>query len=223
MLGISKNTAFAWRHRAIAALAFADSETLCDGIVEVAQWPLICSFKGSPVPQGAQINDLHWTVRRYQLGYRSFYPASRQAALVLAVDRSGRARAGVVLHDEHLSDTLRGMMSTTAHPCAFKDYASLPARMDWPGRVNWIGRRRGRFNPADRVNPGPLYHVRNARCLLYDFRNWVRAFRGVATKHLLRYFSWHLRSAALAHTSPEAAAKAFFLEVLRAYSQPRWG
>ena len=92
--------------------------------------------------------------------------------------------------------------------------------MDWLGRVNWIGRRRGRFNSADRINPGPLYHVRNARSLLYRFRYWLRPFHGVATKYLLRYFSWYLRMVALSHIGLQAAAKLLFFEALEAYSLP---
>jgi len=116
------------------------------------------------------VGHLEPTIRRNHLVYRHLYPRSRLAALVVAVDRSDRARAGVVLHDERLRDALSGMMSVTSDPCAFHDFASLPARMDWPGRVNWIGRRRGRVDTADRLDPGPLYHVRNARRILYDFR-----------------------------------------------------
>ncbi|MGI6132128.1 MAG: transposase-like zinc-binding domain-containing protein, partial [Bacillota bacterium] len=184
ILGICKNTAFAWRHRVIAALASADSQTVCEGIVEVAQWPLIRSFKGSRPPKEADMSEMEPIVRRNPIAYRRLFPECRQAALVVAVDRSGTARAGVALHEDRLRDVLSGMMSETADPCAFKDYASLPVRMDWPGRVNWIGRRRGRFNSADRLDPGPLYHVRNARRVVYDFRYWLKPFRGVATKHL---------------------------------------
>jgi len=222
-LRFSKNTAFAWRHRVISALSPADSEAICEGIVEVAQWPVIRSFKGSQPPEGMSVDNLAPAIRRNKVVYRHFYPAGRQAALVVAVDRSGRARAGVVLHDERLRDTLSGMMSVTADPCAFRDLASLPARMDWPDRVNWIGRRRGRVNTADRLDPGPLYHVRNARRMLYDFRRWLRPFRGVATKYLLRYFSWYLRIAAMAHTRAGAAAKLFSLEAVAAHSELKPG
>jgi transposase-like protein len=223
ILGICKNTAFAWRHRVIAALASADSQTICEGIVEVAQWPLIRSFKGSRPPTEADMSEMEPIVRRNPIAYRRLFPKCRQAALVVAVDRSGTARAGVALHEDRLRDVLFGMMSGTADPCAFKDYASLPVRMDWPGRVNWIGRRRGRFNSADRLDPGPLYHVRNARRVVYDFRYWLKPTRGVATKHLLRYFSWYLRIAAMAPTRAYAAAKLLFFEALAAYSLPRPG
>jgi transposase-like protein len=101
-LGISKNTAFAWRHRVISALTSADSRTVCQGIVEVVQWPIIRSFKGSRPPKGTDVEHLEPTIRRNYLVYRHFYPQSRLAALVVAVDRSGRARAGVVLQEERL-------------------------------------------------------------------------------------------------------------------------
>ena len=189
----------------------------------MAQWPIIRSFKGSRPPEGMDVGHLEPTIRRNQIVYRRFYPESRRAALVVAVDRFGRARAGVVLHHERLRDVLSGMMSKTADPCVFRDYASLPARMDWPGRVNWIGMRRGRVNTADRLDPGPLYHVRNARRMLYDFRRWLRPFRGVATRYLLRYFSWYLRIAAVAHTRAGAAAKLFSFGALEAHSPIRSG
>ena len=222
-LGISKNTAFAWRHRVIAALASADSEAMCEGIVEVAQWPLIRSFKGSRPPEEADMSELEPIVRRNPIAYRRLFPECRRAALVVTVDRSGTARAGVVHHEERLRDVLSHMMSETADPCAFKDYASLPAKMDWPGRVNWIGRRRGRLSTSDRLDPGPLYHVRNARRVVYDFRYWLKPFRGVATKHLLRYFSWYIRIAAMAPARTHASARLLFFEALAAYSLPRPG
>ncbi len=84
------------------------------------------------------------------------------------------------------------------------------------------GKRRGRFNTSDRLDPGPLYHVRNARRVLYDFRCWLKPFRGIATKHLLRYFSWYVRMAAMAPRA-DAAARLLFFEALAAYSLPRPG
>jgi len=55
---------------------------------------------------------------------------------------------------------------------------------------------------SDRLDPGPLYHVRNARRVVCGFCCWLKPFRGVATKHLLRYFSWYIRIAAMAPARP---------------------
>jgi hypothetical protein len=54
--------------------------------------------------------------------------------------------------------------------------------------------------------------------MLYDFRIWLRPFRGVATRYLLRYFSWYLRMAALAHTEAGAAATLLLFEAVEARS-----
>jgi hypothetical protein len=58
---------------------------------------------------------------------------------------------------------------------------------------------------------------------VYDFRYWLKPFRGVATKYLLRYFSWYIRIAAMAPTRAHAAARPLFFEALAAHSQPRPG
>jgi len=52
---------------------------------------------------------------------------------------------------------------------------------------------------------------------------WLKPFRGVATKHLLRYLSWYIRIAAMAPTRAHAAARLLFFEALAAYSLPRPG
>lgn len=222
-LGISKNTAFAWRHRVIAALASADSRFPCSGIVEVVQHPLVRSFKGSQVPDGARLDDLDWIVRRYRSTYRHTLPRARLGGFLLAVDRKGRARARVTLHGESLAGALRQIVSHDADICACRSYSSLAAPMDWPAKVNWIGRRRGRLKARDRLDPGPLYHVRNVRSLLHKFRDWMRPFRGVATRYLLRYFSWYLRASACAAVHTQAAARLLFFEALQASVHPEPG
>lgn len=222
-LGISKNTAFAWRHRVIAALASADSHIPCSGIVEVVHHPLVRSFKGSQVPNGARLDDLDWIVRRYRSAYRHALPPARLGGFLLAVDREGRARARVTMHGESLAGALRRIASYDADICAYRSYSSLAAPMDWPDRVNWVGGRRGRLKARDRLDPGPLYHARNVRGLLHKFRDWMRPFRGVATRYLLRYFSWYLRASACAAVRPGAAARFLFFEALQASVHPEPG
>ncbi len=92
--GICKNTAFAWRHRVIVALGSADSRTVCEGIVEVAQLPLIRSFKGLRRPKEADMSEMDPVVQRNPIAYRRLFPECRRAALVVAVDRLGTAREG---------------------------------------------------------------------------------------------------------------------------------
>jgi transposase-like protein len=207
-LGISKNTSFAWRHRAISALATADSHCMCKGLVELAQLPMLRSFKGSKVPPDARMDHLKPWVSRYHRVYGHLIPRPRLITLLVAVDRAGRTRAEVVPRGEILTPTLSRMAVSQAEVCVPGVGNRFRFGAGWPGGVRWIGGLRRRIG---RVGGGPLYHVRNANRLIHDFVEWMRRFFGVATKYLLRYFSWHLRVAALAGSGSAAAPKLLFL------------
>ena len=209
-LGISKNTAFAWRHRAISALASVDSTDMCRGIVELAQWPMLRSFKGSRVPNDALMHAIRPSIRRHHRVYGHLIPRSRQITLVVAVDRTGRVRAEVAPRGENMTPTLSRIIMSHAQLCAPRWGSRFRLGAGWPGGVQWVGaygELRGRAG-------GPLYHVRNANRLIHYFVEWMRRFCGVATKYLLRYFSWYLRCAALAATASGVAAKLLFFELL---------
>lgn len=215
-LGIAKNTSFAWRHRAIAALASADSRDTCEGVVEIAQWPILHSFKGSRVPQEARMGHLKRVFRRYHQAYSHLLPASRLATMVVALDRGGRTRAVVTARHENLTPALLKMVSADAEICASRRHGYLNLRVDWPGRVHWLDGNHNRVSPTGSVECVPIYHVRNARRLMSGFQSWLAGFLGVATKYMLRYFSWYLRCAALASTQLDVAAKLLLGEVIRA-------
>jgi transposase-like protein len=209
-LGISKNTSFAWRHRAISALASADSTDMCRGIVELGQWPLLLSFKGSRVPDNALMDGIRPSIRRHHRVYGHLIPRSRQITMLVAVDRTGRVRAEVAPRGENMTPTLARIVMSSAELCAPRWGSRFRFGAGWPGGVHWVGpygEWRGRAG-------GPLYHVRNANRLIHYFAEWMRRFCGVATKYLLRYFAWYLRWTALAAMSFRVAAKLLFLEVL---------
>ncbi len=215
-LGISKNTSFAWRHRAIAALASADSSQKCQGIVELAQLPMLRSFKGCSVPVEAEMQDVKPTFRRHHFVYSRFLPRVRVISMVVAVDRAGRARAVVAPRGENLTPTLSELIVRDAQVCAPVFGSRFRFGAGWPGGLNWVGAHGGRRRIVGRVAGGPLYHVRNANRLIHYFVEWMRRFCGVATKYLLRYFSWYLRRMALTAAGPTVAAKLLLLEVLSA-------
>lgn len=215
-LGISKNTAFAWRHRAIAALASADSIAMCEGIVELAQLPMLRSFKGSKVPPDARMENLKSSVRRCHRVYGHLIPRSRLIAMVVAVDRAGRTRANVVQRGESVTPALSGMIASHAEVCAPRYGSRFRFGAGWPGGVKWIDRHSVVADRSGMAGAGPLHHVRNANRLIHYFEEWMKRFCGVATKYLLRYFSWYLRWASLIATGFAAAAKLLFFDVLGA-------
>lgn len=219
-LGVSKNTSFAWRHRAMAALAAVDSADTCEGIVEMVRWPVLRNFKGSPVPKHAMITQLKSSIRRHHQVYAHFLPAPRLAIMLVLVDRSGHTRAAVAQRNENLAPHLSSMVSGVSEICASWRIGSPRIRSDWPGRMYWIGQARSVLSTTD---PGPLYHVRNAENLARGFQRWLARFQGVATNNLTLYFSWHLRAAALSFTQPTAAARLLLFEILGGRHLPQSG
>jgi transposase-like protein len=215
-LGISKNTAFAWRHRALAALSAVDRNRTCKGVVEVMQCPILRSFKGSRVPPEARMDHLAPQVRRYYRVHAQLIPQSRLATMVVAVDRASRMRAAIIERGENLTPTLLTMSSADAEVCASRRYGLLRLRSDWPGRVIWLDGSWGRLVDRGRVARMPHYHLRNAYRLMSRFQEWLGRFLGVATKYLVRYFAWYMRYAALTTMQRDVAAKVLLLEVLRA-------
>ncbi len=213
-LGISKNTSFAWRHRVISALASADSDIMCEGLVELAQLPMLRSFKGSRVPAEAHMGGLKSSVRRHHRVYGHLIPRSRQITMVVAVDRAGRVRATVAPCGEALTPTLAKMTQADAEVCTPRFGSRLRFGTGWPGGVKWIctsAQAPGRTSKDDGC---PLYHVRNANRLIHYFMEWMMRFCGVATKYLLRYFAWYLRCAALAVVNSRVTAKLLLFEAL---------
>ncbi len=213
-LGISKNTSFAWRHRAISALAHADSTVVCKGIVELGQLPVLRSFKGSQPPAEAHMWSVKSSVRRCHRVYSRLIPRSRLLTLVVAVDRSGRARAVVASRGEVLTPTLSDIVQSSAELCVPRFGSRFRFGAGWTGGIKWIGASGEAAARASGAKSGPLYHVRNANRLIHYFIEWMRRFCGVATKYLLRYFAWYLRWAPLAAVSSRVAARLLFFEVL---------
>jgi len=213
-LGVSKNTSFEWRHRAIAALASADEAEKCQGLVELTHRPMLRCFKGSRVPAEANMQHVKPTFRRHHRVYGSFIPASRLITMVVAVDRAGRARAAVARRGEIVTPMLSTMVVSDAQVCAPAFGNRFRFGAGWPGGLYFSDEYRGFRSTVGRVDVGPLYHVRNANRLIHCFEEWMRRFCGVATKYVLRYFSWYLRRATLAAASPAVAAKLLFFEVL---------
>ena len=213
-LGISKNTSFAWRHRAISALAHADSAVMCEGIVELGQLPMLRSFKGSQPPAEAHMWSLKSSVRRCHRVYSHLIPRSRLITLVVAVDRSGRARAVVAHRGEVLTPTLSGIVQNSAELCVPRFGSRFRFGAGWAGGVKWIGASGEATSRARGAKGGPLYHVTNANRLIHYLIEWMRRFCGVATKYLLWYFAWYLRWAAFATMNSRVAAKLLFFEVL---------
>ncbi|MEA4883537.1 MAG: hypothetical protein VB144_07775 [Clostridia bacterium] len=215
-LGISKNTAFAWRHRVTRVLSETDSEIELRGQVGLGQRNIVRSFKGSVVPPDAQ-----WTVEQaqyakmYMPAITSRLPRSRRASLLFAVSDTGRLRAAVLSpnHDGGFSDAMRRLTEADADLIVTRGFGIWPANNDSSVRLTWVSQQRNRQCRMDRYADDPESAPKAALKLLLNFAHWIRHFHGVATKYLLQYVAWFWRVHTLSHLDPKSAARTLFAEV----------
>jgi len=179
-LGVNKDTTWRWRHRVLAAHARIPPPRLA-GFVEsyAARFPI--NRKGE--------RDLTAATRADP---RRRMPFRDACWILFGRDRSGATRAAMA----------------DARPPCWSDYRRLlggPVASD----TLLLGRQ-GRFGAAARYaaqvgieyrrvcalgylsDNGSDDHLRNVLAYALRFRHWLHRFRGVATRYLLRYLSWHL-------------------------------
>lgn len=218
-VGISKNTSFAWRHRIIANLAASDSQITLAGIVELCQRKIIVSHKGSGPPRHDPPGITPNIKRQWSRNILSpMAPPSRIAFLLLAVDRTGKARAQLLSRTDGpgFSPVVRELAASVATICVERGQGLWPKPCDKTPRLTWVGRTRGRISPVDEDAEGPLYHTHNVKHLMREYNRWEMRFHGVATKYLLRYVAWFWRVYSLDTVREDAAAKKLLFAALHA-------
>ncbi len=177
-LGIDKDTAWRWRHALLDAHAARPGPVL-EGIVETSEWGLQFSRKGER---------LEWWERSRGRRRRYGAPNRTRVWILFGHDRSGHA-AGVVSPfrrpgrpdiDELLSTRRRGiqlLLRWNARCVANQALAET------------IGVASARV-AADVPLAGAHLHLQNVLGYKRRFRNWMRRFRGVATRYLAHYLHW---------------------------------
>lgn len=219
--GVSKNTAFNWRHRIISKLAEADAKVKLNGIVEISQRLIPISYKGSRKFGGTRVEGLplprsYWPIALS----RSTYHTER-GALVIAVDRTGSVRAETInpARGGTFGKAMYSMVEKGATVCARRQPGIWRSGNDYPESICWIGKWRASGRMKDwNVDFGhPVYNIDKASELMLRFRNWMRRFNGVATRYLLRYAAWFWRVVASIDIGGRLVAHAFFVNILQAY------
>lgn len=191
---ISLKTSFNWRHKIFNALTSKQFADQFDGLVEIDETFVNVSFKGNhskskkfKMPRAAHKRGSDNKSRK----------ASDKACVVCAAERN-KGFSGVVTHrgalnqsvlsnvfDNHITnDTIVITDESTALKKYFsaKSYAHMPLGSTY----NEVT---GKTVPV--VN-GP-YHINNINSLHHRFRDFLRPYHGVSTKHLNGYvalFIW---------------------------------
>ncbi len=175
--GISKNTAFLWRHRFLAAAAehHATHET---GIVEVDETFFLESFKGQrrlPRPP------------RKRGGVSVTRGTGKDQIPVMVVrDREGHTADFKLdkLDAEHVREALMPLIDREAVLCS--DGAAVYASF---ARTQGITHQIVHARPGQRVRQG-AFHIQNVNAYHSRLKNWMTRFHGAATRYLPNYLGW---------------------------------
>ncbi|MCR4425991.1 MAG: hypothetical protein NUW23_07350 [Firmicutes bacterium] len=197
LLAISKNTAFAWRHKVISRLAGAHARTTLSGIVETHQLLVLECYKGSP----AEARRAHAMSRKPGSRQISFLsPRSDRVYVLFALDRFGNVAAELVPGESRVGfdEIMRDRIAPGTRVCVERGIGHWPT----PGRrslkLTWTTSSRARAYRGDMVSADPMHRQRNAKRLAVHFQAWLMRFRGGAMKYLLRYI-YGCKAAAPSH------------------------
>lgn len=175
--GISKNTAFLWRHRFLAHAA-KHHDTRETGIVEVDETFFLESFKGQ--------RQLPRTPRK-----RGGVGATRgtgkdQIPVMVVRDREGHTADFQLakLDAQHVQAALIPLIDHESVLCT--DGAAVYATF---ARTSGITHQVVHARPGQRVREG-AFHIQNVNAYHSRLKSWMVRFHGVATRYLANYLGW---------------------------------
>jgi len=175
--GISKNTAFLWRHRFLA-LAAEHHDTRESGIVEVDETFFLESFKGQrslPRPP------------RKRGGVGATRGTGKDQIPVMVVrDREGHTADFQLskLDARNVQAALKPLIDPEAVLCT--DGAAVYAAF---ARTSGITHQVVHSGPGQRVREG-AFHIQNVNAYHSRLKHWMARFHGVATRYLVNYLGW---------------------------------
>jgi len=175
--GISKNTAFLWRHRFLACAAqhHAAHEA---GIVEVDETFFLESFKGQrKLPRAPR--------KRGGVG-KTRGTGKNQIPVMVVRDREGHTADFKLekLDAEHVRAALLPLIDREAVLCS--DGAAVYANF---ARTQGITHHVVHSRPGERVRQG-AFHIQNVNAYHSRLKSWMTRFHGVATRYLPNYLGW---------------------------------
>lgn len=175
--GISKNTAFRWRHRFLAQAA-QHRDTRETGIVEADETFFLESFKGQrhlprPPRQRGGVGKTRGT-------------GPEQIPVMVVRDREGHTADFLLrkLDARHVREALKPLVDQESVLCT--DGASVYLAF---ARRCGITHQVVHAKPGQRVREG-AFHIQNVNAYHSRLKGWMRRFHGVATRYLVNYLGW---------------------------------
>lgn len=175
--GISKNTAFLWRHRFLH-LAASHQATQERGVVEVDETFFLESFKGQrQLPRPPRQRGGHGATRG---------TGKDQIPVMVVRDREGHAADFKLdkLDARHVQAALQPLIDREAVLCT--DGAAVYSAF---ARRQGITHEVVQAKPGKRVRAG-AFHIQHVNAYHSRLKAWMARFHGVATKYLVNYLGW---------------------------------
>lgn len=193
-LGVSHKTVWRWRHKVMERLAPGQAP-LMTGIVEADETYFRCNYKGS-VPVGR-----YRRKRGTKNGSKRGLGKDKVPVLVVR-SRNGETQSVVIPGTATagaLSTALRSVISSQGTTLCTDGSGALrmAARALQVKHVALVTKRGERKHG--------IYHVQTVNSYQGRLKEWMAPFRGVATKYLNRYLTWHIIHERVQRLTPEQA------------------
>lgn len=176
-LHIAVSTAHRWRHRFLAAPKSIQSQVL-SGIAEADETYFLHSYKG-------QRNGLKRPPRKRggRAGKRGL--SAEQVPVLVVRDRAGGTADFILpLADKkHVSAVLKPLLARDAVLCTDGSGSLAAAARD-------LGIEHHALNFTAGIRVIGPWHIQNVNAYHARLKDWVRRFRGIATRYLDSYLGW---------------------------------
>lgn len=184
LTGISKQTAFDWRHKILAALGKFQKEQMLSGICESDDVFIEYSEKGN--------QNLNRESRKR--GKSVFVNKKRgitddKVAVLISCDRKGNKHLQVAtrgrISKEDINTVLKGKIEPKTVLCT-DGHRSFEAF----AKENKLEHQTIKVSAKEYVKKG-IYHVQHVNQTAQDLKKWLENFNGVSTKYLQNYLNWY--------------------------------
>lgn len=174
--GVSKNTAFLWRHRFLSQIADHQAQHE-SGIVEADETFFLESFKGQ--------RGLPRPSRKRGGSAKKRGLSAEQIPVLVVRDRSGQHADFQLekLDAAHVRERLQPLIDADAILCT--DSAGVYAHF---AKAQGIAHRP--VNPSQKRRVDGPFHIQNVNAYDSRLKSWMIRFHGVATKYLTHYLGW---------------------------------
>ncbi|MFM2047789.1 MAG: hypothetical protein RI955_335, partial [Bacteroidota bacterium] len=184
LTGISKQTAFDWRHKILAALGKFQKEQLLSGIVESDDVFIEFSEKGNPKLEREPRKRGKSVFIKKKPGI-----SDDKVAILISCDRKGNKHLQVAtrgrISKEDINKVLKDKIEPKTVLCT-DSHRSFQAF----AKENKLEHQTIKVSAKEYVKKG-IYHVQHVNQTAQDLKKWLETFNGVSTKYLQNYLNWY--------------------------------